>query len=243
MIIATDLPIASLYALNAASRLATRPFYAGGNHGLYGFVFADLLQQHTFAISRAPSNNPVQPGTAETPTRTILSTTVTRPGGPGSVPVELVTKSEKYQPFILANSSPLPPSIGRNIRKLRAVPQLLPCFRALWEFEGRYSGRAPSHTSHDDMEKWTKIATEKTLELQLPHGHLTSDFLRSFLDNIYLELAPVSAFLGAALAQDVINVLGKQEQPLQNMLLFDGDEGKAEIFALYPMVTTGDASL
>lgn len=36
------------------------------------------------------------------------------------------------------------------------------------------------------------------------------------------------------MAQDVINVLGQREQPLQNFLLFDGEEFKGPIYSLYP---------
>lgn len=126
---------------------------------------------------------------------------------------------------------------------MRAVPALLPCLRALWDFEASHAGHGPSNTSSPDLVEFTKLATEKSRDLQLPHDHLKAPFLRSFLANAYLELAPTSAFLGAAIAQDVINVLGKREQPVQNMLLFDGDEGRGEVLALYPIVTTADASI
>ena len=49
------------------------------------------------------------------------------------------------------------------------------------------------------------------------------------------EIAPVCAFLGGQLAQDVINVVGGKEQPIQNMLLFDGEESKGPVYALHPI--------
>lgn len=48
------------------------------------------------------------------------------------------------------------------------------------------------------------------------------------------ELSPVAAVLGGILAQDTINVLGKMEQPIQNILLFDGDTSEAPIIVLAP---------
>jgi hypothetical protein len=59
------------------------------------------------------------------------------------------------------------------------------------------------------------------------------------VQNIAAELAPVTAWLGGQLAQDVINVLGKREQPIQNMVLFDGEDFSAPIYALHPIFDDG----
>lgn len=83
---------------------------------------------------------------------------------------------------------------------------------------------------------FTTLATEKSRELMLPPETLKSDFLRSFLQSLGSEMSPVCAVLGAQLAQDVINVLGKREQPIQNMLLFDGEASVAPVYALCPIV-------
>ena len=113
------------------------------------------------------------------------------------------------------------------------VTPLLSCLRALFDFQKLSMGRLPSH-SRADLEVFTRLATEKHRELLLPPETLRSDFLRSFLQNLGSEISPVAAFLGGSLAQDVINVLAQREQPLQNMLLFDGDEFKGPIYSLHP---------
>lgn len=113
------------------------------------------------------------------------------------------------------------------------ISPLLTCLRALWEFEG-VSAKPPSE-SRADLERFTKLATEKHNELQLPPETLQSEFLRCFLQNIGSELAPVTAFLGGQLAQDVINVLGQREQPIQNFLLFDGNDFTGPVYALHPV--------
>jgi ubiquitin-like 1-activating enzyme E1 A len=71
--------------------------------------------------------------------------------------------------------------------------------------------------------------------LELPPDTLKADFLRSFLQNLGAELSPVAAFLGGYVAQDVINVLGQKEAPLQNFLLFDGEEFTASPFSIHPI--------
>ena len=181
-------------------------------------------------IEREKSNVPtlLKP---ETATRSVVASSTIK-GDNGKL-IEIVTKREIYSPIILANTSPLPPSILSTQRRKFQITPLLPCLRALWEFQS-ISNTLPSH-SHADIELFTTLATQKNAELQLPRELLKSEFLRSFLQNLGSELAPVTAFLGGQLAQDVINVLGQREQPIQNFLLFDGDECKGPVYALHPI--------
>lgn len=236
MIIATDLDLATLSTINASCRLCNRPFYASGSHGLYGYIFADLIS-HDYVIEREKSNRPTAL-TAETLTRSIVATSTKKENGKV---IEMVTKREIYSPMVLANTSPLPSDQLNSRRRKLQVSPLLTCMRALWEFHS-LSGAMPTHR-HADLELFTTLATEKHKELQLPSETLRSDFLRSFLQNIGSELAPVTAFLGGQLAQDVINVLGQREQPIQNFLLFDGEESKGPVYALHPVFQKLDSML
>lgn len=233
--IATELDFATNTTINAACRIANRPFYAAGLHGFYGYVFADLIS-HDFVIEREKSNGPTQQ--QETPTRSVLSVTTKKEsekgekGNKGKV-IELVTKREIYTPLQLANTSPLPEEYTRLPRRRKLVTPLLSCLRALWEFEKISNGRRPGF-AHQDLELFTKLARESHQELKLDLATLDSTFLRQFLQNLGCELSPVAAFLGGALAQDVINVLSAREHPLQNMLLFDGEKSIGPIYPLHP---------
>lgn len=225
--IATELDYATNTTINAACRVANKPFYAAGLHGFYGYVFADLIS-HDFVIEREKSNVPSQH--QETPTRSIVKVTTKKEG---DKTIELVTKRETYSPLLLANTSPLPEEFTRLPRRRKQVTPLLSCLRALWEFEKLSGGRRPTF-SHQDLEGFTKLAREVHQELKLDLATLDSVFLRTFLQNLGCELSPVAAFLGGSLAQDVINVLSAREQPLQNMLLFDGEKSIGPIYALHP---------
>lgn len=237
--IATELDFTTYTMINAACRLANRPFYAAGLHGFYGFVFSDLIS-HDFAIEREKSNAP--PVTQETPTRSILNIATKLEN---DKVVEMVTKREVYSPLLLANTSPLPEELTRLPRRRRQVTPLLTCLRALWEFQKlshnnntnnpqNNSNRLPTLTSRQDLEIFTKLARDCHHELKLDIATLDSTFLRTFLENLGCELSPVAAFVGGSLAQDVINVLSAREQPLQNLLLFDGEKSVAPIYSLHP---------
>ena len=233
MVIATDLDLSSLSTINAACRLCNRPFYAAGSHGFYGFIFADLIS-HDYVLEREKSNIPTVIK-AETATRSIIATTTKKEHGKLK---EIVTKREIYSPIILANSSPLPADQTSSYRRKKAVTPLLACFRALWEFQS-ISGTLSAHSSAEII-LFITLATQKHQELLLPSETLQAEFLRSFLQNVGAELAPVTAFLGGQLAQDVINVLGQREQPIQNFLLFDGEESKGPVYALHPIFSDVD---
>ncbi|KAF2854349.1 hypothetical protein T440DRAFT_476238 [Plenodomus tracheiphilus IPT5] len=229
IIIATDMDFLSSSALNAGARIARKPFYVGSSHGMYGYIFADLVS-HNFVIEREKSNRATQTG-PESATRSVQSVSVKRESGKV---VELVTKQELYSPLMLAKDSPLAPEIATNARRLKKVHPLLTCVRALWEYQRNGHGIYPTHTPQD-LQLFTTIANIKHQELFLPAETLTADFLRSFLQNLGSELAPVTAFLGGQLAQDVINVLGQREQPIQNLMLFDGEESAGPVYTLHPI--------
>lgn len=144
----------------------------------------------------------------------------------------MVTKREIYSPLILANTSPLPEEYTNRPRRRKQVSPLLSCFRATWEFQKTY-GRLPT-LSREDLEPFTQSARDRHQELKLDIETLDSKFLLSFIQNLGSELSPVAAFVGGGLAQDVINVLSAREQPLQNLLLFDGEKSIAPIYPLHP---------
>lgn len=225
--IATELDFATYTTINAACRIANRPFYAAGLHGFYGFMFADLIS-HDFVIERTKSNVPS--ATQETPTRSILNITTKKEN---EKVIEMVTKREVYSPLILANTSPLPEDFTRIARKRKQVTPLLTCLRALWEYQKSSGGALPTF-SHQDLELFTKHARDCHQELKLDITTLDAGFLRTFLQNLGSELSPVAACVGGYLAQDVINVLSAREHPLQNMLLFDGERSAAPIYPLHP---------
>lgn len=227
--IATELDFTTYTHINAACRLAKRPFYAAGMHGLYGYIFSDLIL-HSFVIERAKSNAP--PTTKETPTRRILHIETRKENDKH---IEVVTKCETYSPLLLANTSPLPEEFTRLPRRRRQVTPLLSCLRALWEFQKQSGGRLPTFSREEDLEVFIQSARERHQELKLDIETLDSKFLQSFIQNLGSELAAVAGFVGGSLAQDVINVVSAKEQPLQNMLLFDGERTVAPIYPLHPL--------
>ncbi|KFX88859.1 hypothetical protein O988_08867 [Pseudogymnoascus sp. VKM F-3808] len=237
IVVATDLLPDTLNLINTATRVNNKPFYAAGVQGLYGFIFADLIQ-HDYVIEREKGNREtlLQP---ETRTRSVIDAKTKKEGGKL---IEMVTKREVYSTWFLASdTAPLPQDYIKSRRRLKAVTPILSCFRALWEFQQIYDGRFPSN--HADIAAFTTLATSKHRALGLPTETLRAEVLRSFLQNLGGEIAPVTAVLGGQVAQDVINVLGQRQQPIQNLVLFDGDSMDAPTYALHPDGDLGVALL
>lgn len=230
MTIATGLILDVLGSINMACRMYGRKFYAADTHGMYGYVFADLVM-HDFIIEREQRNKPTKVGDIESPTKCIIAVDSKKDGDKTK---ETITYQETYSPMPLANLSPLPARVRNTRRSRMKVTPLLSCLRALFDFQSQQGGRLPSY-NRADLELFTRLANQKHLELSLPLETLRSDFLRAFLQNLGAEISPVTAFLGGYLAQDVINVLGQKEQPLQNWLLFDGEEFTATQFSIHPI--------
>ncbi|KAI0128546.1 hypothetical protein BJ170DRAFT_594385 [Xylariales sp. AK1849] len=239
IVIATDLNPTTLAFINTATRLYGRQFYAAASHGFYGYIFCDLIE-HDYVLQRDKGNVVTKVG-QESRTRSVIDIKTKKEG---VKTIEMVTKRELYSTWDLASETSLLPTEYRNSkRRLRTVTPALSCFRALWSFQA-LQNRNPG-PNRQDLESFTKSATTNHQLLGLPAETLKSEFLRSFLQNIGSEIAPVTAILGGQLAQDVINVLGAKQPPIQNMVIFDGNRMQADMYALHPEpeVSLGKAQL
>lgn len=232
IVIATDLPVDVLQILNSVCRLCAKPFYAAATYGFHGYIFADLIQ-HSFVLEREKSNMTTRIG-PESATRSIVST-ATKKSDNGKT-IELVTKTELYSPLSQVLHALLPTDRIQTRRKKLQISPILACIKALWNFQINTAKAYPNENSPQDLAAFTQLATEWHKNyLLLPPETLKAEVLRQFLQGVSTELPPTCGFLGGALAQNVINVIGQNEQPIQNLLIWDGEEITAEIYAMHPL--------
>ncbi|KAI0554169.1 hypothetical protein F4679DRAFT_527391 [Xylaria curta] len=237
IVIATDLNPTLLTFINTATRLHNRQFYAAGVHGLYGYIFCDLIE-HDYVLKRDKGNVT----TAIGPESRFRSVVEVKTQKESNKTTELVSKRDLYSTWdLVSETSLLPVEYTKSRRRLKAVTPALSCLRALWGFQTQFD-RVPNHNK-EDLEQFTRSATHNHTILSLPPETLRAEFLRSFLQNIDSEVAPVTAILGGQLAQDVINVLGQNQQPIQNMVIFDGNKMEANMYPLHPEGNLGRSQL
>ena len=226
MTIVTGQPLKSIETINKYTNELFTRFYAADLHGMYGYIFSDL-GTHTYSIEKEQSNKPTKQG-RETETRSVLSVVTMNDN---QKKIESVIKQELFTPFILAHSgAQLQPDLIKTASKRKKVSPLIPAFRALLDFRQAH-GRLPEH-NREDLARFATSLNAHITKLQLPGEIATAEFLRSFIQNLGTELAPSAAYLGGYLAQDVINVLGEREQPLQNFLFFDGETCSSNVYSL-----------
>ena len=228
IVIATDLPSKTLGFINTVTRFADCPLYAASSYGMCGFIFADLIE-HDFVIVREQSNIPSGKGTQETRTRSIVNVEAQEPDSSGGAAKETVTKRELYSTWYLAaDSAPLPSVIRNSPRRLRNVSPVLPCLRALWAYqEDHVDGDVPTPA------EFAALVLEKQKALGIPEvPQRTTDM---FLQGVGMsEISPIVSVLGGQLAQDVINMLGQKQQPIQNLAVFDGTAMQSLVYSLHP---------
>ncbi|ERT02039.1 ubiquitin-like 1-activating enzyme E1 A [Sporothrix schenckii 1099-18] len=245
LVIVTDRNPEVLNYINTATRLQNRPFYAASSYGLFGFIFADLIE-HDFVIVRERGNIASRVGDHETRTRTIVDVKVEGEQGAAATK-ESVTKREVYSTWLLASdASPLPFSIRSVARRLRNVTPLLPCLRALWAFQENHSVenyRLPDANNAQDRSEYIGLVSIKQQALGTPP--VTADKIREFLQSVsgLRETSPVVTVLGGQLAQDVINTIGQTQQPIQNLVVFDGSTMQSSVYAMHPEMDLGNAQL
>ncbi|CAK7263435.1 E1 ubiquitin-activating protein aos1 [Sporothrix epigloea] len=246
LVIVTDRNPAVLNYINTATRLQNQPFYAASSYGFYGFIFADLIE-HEFMITRDRGNIVSKPGARETRTRTIVNVQVEGEEGAAGVK-ESITKREVYSTWYLASdASPLPQSTRSVPRRLRNVTPLLACLRALWNFQenrgGKENFRMPNVNSATDRAEFIGLVSKKQAFLGTPP--VAADKIREFLQSVesMREISPVTTVLGGQLAQDVINTIGHTQQPIQNLLIFDGTTMQSSVYAMHPEMSLGTAQL
>ncbi|KAF3919174.1 hypothetical protein AA313_de0200479 [Arthrobotrys entomopaga] len=226
-VIVTEAGLGTMISINDACREAGVAFYAGACYGLYGYCFADLIQ-HQFVIERDKPNIETKIG-SETRTRKIVSATTKKEAG--GVFKEFVTKEETYSPLSQVIKSQINKSW--RLKKKKGVSAVLPAIFALWKFQETHKRLPDPYENKEDTKVFMSAIHDARNDLGLPLENVDAAFAISFLDSVGTELSPVAAILGGMLAQGVINFLGKREQPLQNILIFDGDSTNAPIYSLH----------
>ena len=263
VIIATNLDVDTLIRLNELARRANRAFYAADAHGFYGYIFSDLIQHEyvierdrsnipTVLKAETGTRSVIDVSTKKNQAGKVIETVTKREvyvplsqAISASLPPEVrqVRRRFRQVPALLSTLR----AFWSFQRQTQRLPLLLfPRSQADSNNDGdggdshvdgndeRKAGEAsPAATTHEDIQLFTRLATDHHQALDLPLATLTAEIIRTFMQNVRSELVPVTAFLGGQLAQDVINVLGHREQPLQNFLLFDGLTSLGNVYALY----------
>ena len=223
LIVATELSKPQLIRLNKISRDLNIPLYVAGSNGLFAYIFVDLIEFES--VETKLKSNLSTPLGKSSPGREIVEVTTytDETDGKGKL-FERITVRNTFKTLEeILESATLEPTL--NKRQLKRVSNILPLTLATLSNESKPG-------SDLSLEELKQIAVSFCEKLKIPTTSLNDTYIEQFHRQRGLEFPPVSAIIGGAIAQDVINILGKRQSPINNFVVFDGITLEMPIFEL-----------
>lgn len=220
LVVATELAKSEILALNAITRDLGIPLYVTGLHGLFGYVFTDLIK-HESRVESEMGNQPRVEGTKINDVKTIVKVETREQDKK-----EVVTIVDSYVPIgDIFTSKKLTSQI--NKRQLRRLSAALPLILSLFEIDQPTN---PEDVIDPELLKSTLLKACSLLGL--PDAVISDEYLHLFSNQAFVEFAPVAAILGGLVAQDVIQYMGRKESPINNCLVLDTHASEVPIYYL-----------
>jgi len=224
--IATGVNKEEIIRLNDITRKLHIPFYCTSTHGLYGFIFADLIEHHSTVKYDKSSQRKV--GEIDG----ISTIMKIREKEENDRAVQECVINFKYRPFSEIDSDFLKKRYRTPKKQNKKINALLPGILGLLEFE---SGINKKIEDVNITKEELIISAENVLErLKLPKQIVTDhlDKITRLARQAYCEYQPVSSILGGAVSQDVINCLVQKEIPIDNFVVLDGFSDEMPMYTL-----------
>ena len=219
LIVITDLFPADIEKLNEVTRELNVPIYVAGINGLSGYIFTDLVE-FISTDEKVKSARPEQLG-KQSPNKEIINLSERKDEENNTV-YQVITTKHTYKPLKeLLKSATLINQLSR--RQLKRMTPKVPLTLTLLQYE------TFQNINLDDFRKKYDL-TRKQLGLLI--GEISNDTIEEFVEQAAVEISPVAAIIGGAVAQDVINILGKRQSPLNNFVVFDGTSLDMWVFEL-----------
>lgn len=207
LIVATELTSDEIAALNKVSRSLGIPIYVAGSNGLFSYIFVDLIKFES-EEEKLKSGRSTEIAKVST-NREIVKVDVRADEDDPKKVYEKVTTVNMYKPFHeFLQSATLQDKLTR--RQAKRVNNILPLtVSCLTQYPG----------SLKDLQR---NVVQTCNDLHITSENLKPEYIEQFYNQLGVEFAPVAAIIGGAVAQDVMNILGKKSSPLNNFLVFDG---------------------
>ncbi|RCK65982.1 DNA damage tolerance protein RHC31 [Candida viswanathii] len=223
LIIGTDLNREDMVYVDGILRELNIPLYLAGAHGMFGYVITDLIK-HESAKEQNIGNVKRVVGT-----KVSLHKTITK-----LEPVESEDKDEKEVVTITDEFTPVADvftskKLKEQLTK-RQFKKVSPAFPILFALLGI---ERPRDVEEDvPLELLKEKTVEVCRDLDIPVELVTEEYYKLLSRQAFTEFAPVSAILGGALSQDVIQFLSKKESPINNVLILDSIKLEMPIYQL-----------
>lgn len=207
LVIGTELSSADTKKLNSFTRELNIPLYITGSNGMFAYIFVDLIE-FSAEDEKIQSMKPTTIGKISANREIIGVQTRVDEEDSKKIYETIITKNMYISFEELLENASLEGKLTK--RQMKRVSNVLPLTLTLLS-EGQID------------EKVFSNAVVKTCEqLRIPSDNISKEYLEQFINQQGIEFSPVAAIVGGAVAQDVINILGKRQSPLNNFIVFDG---------------------
>lgn len=226
MVIATGLNGDEITKLNHITRKLNLPLFCASTHGLFGFIFTDLIDHFSTVKFDKASNKKVGPINEVTIINKVEE------GTENEKPIQICTVESKYRPYWELSGDFLKKRYTTVRKQIKRISVLLPAFLALMKLPSYLNKpiEEVAVSSDDITAETSKILTE----LGLPSEILTrnKEKVRQLAQQAYCGYQPVSSILGGTVAQDVINALVHKEIPTNNVAVLDGYNSEIPVYIM-----------
>lgn len=211
LVIGTELTTTQIIRLNNFTRHFNIPLYLVGSNGLFAYIFIDLIQFEA-EDEKILGSKSTQLGRISQNTEITEIKTRTDEEDKNKV-YEIIKTKHYYKTFEdMLKTATLEGRLKK--RQIKRLSCAVPLTFALLSTEHVKSQPPPSVLRQE--------ALEACRQLKIPDTVLNDAYIEQFARQEGVEFAPVAAIVGGAVAQDVINILGKRQPPLNNFIVFDG---------------------
>jgi len=207
----TGKSLKSLIKINKICRENNIKFYAADVHGIYGYIFCDLLNHSYIEERKIKYGDDTKIKKYENTEKYV------------SLQKSLDYKFEKFEEY----------SIKKLLRHISSTYFLI---YVLLEFQRQYK-RLPKYISEEeenteDLTKLKDIRDSFFKKQKIKSAILNDESLSKIIRNAGMEILPICSVVGGILAQDILKVLSQKDLPIANWFCYDGFTGKGSIHKL-----------
>ncbi|KAI5957302.1 AOS1 [Candida jiufengensis] len=219
LVIGTELTKQQIIELNKSTRELNIPLYVSGMHGMFGYIFVDLIQ-HLSINEMNESSIPRRINIEYSRNKKIIKVESNK-----ETKVDSVTIKDKYSPLKTIFTSKTLPEIlkKRELKKVNALPIIFTLFDIS-------RPENPEDIIHPTELKEKLKSTYE--DLSLDPSLISTEYIEMFSKQAFTEFSPTAAILGGTLAQDVIQYLSKNHSPINNVLVLDAVEVVMPIYSM-----------
>lgn len=208
LVLGTQMTREEMIRLNSITRHYGIPLYMAGCNGLFAYIFVDLIQFDA-EEKKLKSSKATSLGKASANTE-IVGVENQEHEEDDTKSYEIITTRNYYKTFEdTLKTASLDGKLNR--RQLKRLSSAVPLTLAL------FSCGKPQNSFELKRE-----ALSVCRQLQVPETVVNDSYVEQFFVQAGVEFTPVAAIIGGAVAQDLINMLGKRQAPLNNFVVFDG---------------------